>query len=121
MQTKTPKTPASYQISFLMPTLGEQLDPRQPLKQLADTIPWSEFEQAFGKQSFLKRAFQERLSDVEGKDWFRGKFGPSMPVALLLPAFPLLLMNSKETRPTPFASVILCRLRVPSIPPARVV
>lgn len=32
-----------------MPTLGEQLDPRQPLKQLADTLPWSEFEQAFGK------------------------------------------------------------------------
>lgn len=46
MQTKTT---ASHQISFLMPTLGEQLDPRQPLKQLADTIPWSEFEQAFGK------------------------------------------------------------------------
>ena len=46
MQTKTP---ASHQISFLMPTLGDQLDPRQPLKQLADTLPWSEFEQTFGK------------------------------------------------------------------------
>jgi IS5 family transposase len=46
MQTKTTASP---QISFLMPTLGEQLDPRQPLKQLADTIPWIEFEQAFGK------------------------------------------------------------------------
>jgi len=46
MQTKPA---ASSQISFLMPTLGEQLDPRQPLKQLADTLPWSEFEQAFGK------------------------------------------------------------------------
>jgi transposase, IS5 family len=46
MQTKTA---ASSQISFLMPTLGEQLDPRQPLKQLADTLPWSEFEAAFGK------------------------------------------------------------------------
>lgn len=46
MQTKTT---ASHQISFLMPTLGEQLDPRQPLKQLADTLPWSEFERAFGK------------------------------------------------------------------------
>ena len=46
MQTKTA---ASHQISFLMPTLGEQLDPRQPLKQLTDTLPWSEFEQAFGK------------------------------------------------------------------------
>ena len=46
MQTKT----AAYiQTSFLMPTLGEQLDPRQPLKQLADTLPWLEFEQAFGK------------------------------------------------------------------------
>lgn len=46
MQTKNAASP---QISFLMPTLGEQLDPRQPLKQLADRIPWSEFEQAFGK------------------------------------------------------------------------
>ena len=46
MQTKT--APAS-QISFLMPSLGEQLDSRQPLKQLADTLPWLEFEQAFGK------------------------------------------------------------------------
>lgn len=36
------------QTSFLMPTLAEQLDPRQPLKQLADTLSWSEFEQAFG-------------------------------------------------------------------------
>ena len=27
-----------------MPTLGEQLDSRQPLKQLADTLPWSELE-----------------------------------------------------------------------------
>jgi IS5 family transposase len=44
-----PKSAASHQISFLMPTLGEQLDPRQPLKQLADTLPWLEFEQAFGK------------------------------------------------------------------------
>jgi IS5 family transposase len=46
MQTKPAASP---QISFLMPTLGEQLDPRQPLKQLADTLPWAEFEQAFGK------------------------------------------------------------------------
>ena len=44
-----PKTTAAAQISFLMPTLGEQLDPRQPLKQLADRLPWAEFEQAFGK------------------------------------------------------------------------
>lgn len=46
MQTKSS---ATHQSSFLMPTLGEQLDPRQPLKQLADTLPWSEFERAFGK------------------------------------------------------------------------
>ena len=46
MQTKFSASP---QTSFLMPTLGEQLDPRQPLKQLADTLPWAEFEQAFGK------------------------------------------------------------------------
>jgi IS5 family transposase len=45
MQTKIS---AAHQTSFLMPTLGEQLDPRQPIKQLADTLPWSEFEQAFG-------------------------------------------------------------------------
>ncbi|HEX5398460.1 MAG TPA: IS5 family transposase [Verrucomicrobiae bacterium] len=31
-----------------MPTLAEQLDPRQPLKQLAEAIPWTEFETAFG-------------------------------------------------------------------------
>jgi IS5 family transposase len=44
-----PKTSDVCQTSFLMPTLGEQLDPRQPLKQLADTLPWPEFEQALGK------------------------------------------------------------------------
>jgi hypothetical protein len=32
-----------------MPSLGEQLDPRQPLKRLADMLPWLEFEQAFGQ------------------------------------------------------------------------
>jgi transposase, IS5 family len=46
MQTKPA---ASSQTSFLMPTLAEQLDPRQPLKQLADQMPWREFETAFGK------------------------------------------------------------------------
>jgi transposase, IS5 family len=40
---------ASGQTSFLMPMLGQQLDPRQPLKQLAEAMPWSEFETAFGK------------------------------------------------------------------------
>lgn len=39
----------SGQTSFLMPTLAQQLDPRQALKQLAEAIPWSEFERAFGK------------------------------------------------------------------------
>ena len=43
------KTASTGQTSFLMPTLVEQLDPRQPIKQLAETLPWSEFEQAFGK------------------------------------------------------------------------
>lgn len=45
MQSK-PST--AGQISFLMPTLSEQLDPRQPLKQLAEAMPWLEFESAFG-------------------------------------------------------------------------
>lgn len=43
------KASGSQQVSFLMPTLAEQLDPRQPLKQLADQMPWKEFETAFGK------------------------------------------------------------------------
>jgi transposase, IS5 family len=43
------KPVATRQTSFLLPTLAEQLDPRQPLKQLADTLPWSALEQAFGK------------------------------------------------------------------------
>jgi IS5 family transposase len=43
------KPSESRQILFLMPMMGEQLDPRQPLKQLADTLPWSEFEEVFGK------------------------------------------------------------------------
>ena len=43
------KHSATGQTSFLMPTLAEQLDPRQPIKQLADTLPWPEFEEAFGK------------------------------------------------------------------------
>jgi IS5 family transposase len=43
------KPSGTHQTSFLMPTLGEQLDPRQPLKQLAEKLPWTEFEEAFGK------------------------------------------------------------------------
>ena len=42
------KPSGGQQTSFLMPTLAEQLDPRQPLKQLADALPWPEFEQVFG-------------------------------------------------------------------------
>jgi hypothetical protein len=39
------KSCGTQQISFLMPTLGEQqLDPRQPLTQLADQIPREQFE-----------------------------------------------------------------------------
>lgn len=38
-----------YQPSFLMPTLAEQLDPRQPLRKLADAIPWEVFEKEFGR------------------------------------------------------------------------
>jgi len=40
---------AQRQQSFLMPTLAEQCDPRQPLKQLADRLPWGEFDEAFGE------------------------------------------------------------------------
>lgn len=43
------KSFVSHEILFLLAKLGEQLNPCQPLKQLADTLPWSEFEQAFGK------------------------------------------------------------------------
>ena len=32
-----------------MPALAEQLDPRQPLKKLAEKLPWEEFEKAFGE------------------------------------------------------------------------
>jgi len=43
------KPSGTHQTSFLMPTLAEQLDPRQPLRQLAEQLPWAEFEQALGK------------------------------------------------------------------------
>lgn len=39
--------PSNQQISFLMPTLAEQCDPRHPLKKLAERIPWQDFEEAF--------------------------------------------------------------------------
>ena len=37
------------QKSFLMPTLREQLDARQPLYRLAQRIPWEFFEKEFGE------------------------------------------------------------------------
>jgi|HubBroStandDraft_1064217.scaffolds.fasta_scaffold118933_2 IS5 family transposase len=36
------------QKSFLLPTLAEQLDARRPIYQLAEKIPWSDFEEEFG-------------------------------------------------------------------------
>lgn len=44
-----PKALVAQQTSFLMPTLAEQCDPRQPLKQLADALPWDTFETAFAE------------------------------------------------------------------------
>jgi IS5 family transposase len=38
-----------HQQSFLMPTLAEQLDRRQPLRKLADAIPREAFEKEFGE------------------------------------------------------------------------
>jgi len=37
------------QKSFLMPTLREQLDSRQPLYRLAGRMPWEFFEKEFGE------------------------------------------------------------------------
>ena len=37
----------AQQTPFLLPTLAEQCDPRQPLKQLADTLPLATLETAF--------------------------------------------------------------------------
>ena len=39
----------SQQSSFLMPSLDEQCDPRQPLVKLAQEIDWQRFEEAFGE------------------------------------------------------------------------
>lgn len=41
------KRRVEFQPSFLMPTLREQLDPRQPLYHLAQKLPWASFEEAF--------------------------------------------------------------------------
>ena len=35
------------QRSFLLPSLAEQCDPRQPIKKLADKLPWGLYEEAF--------------------------------------------------------------------------
>jgi hypothetical protein len=51
-----------------MPTLDEQLDPRQPLKQLADTLPWSEFEQAFDFPA--ANVMVQRLTSANGNSTF---------------------------------------------------
>lgn len=42
-------TDRSRQQSFLMPTLREQLDARQPLYELAERLPWSTFEETFAE------------------------------------------------------------------------
>lgn len=44
-----PRVPVAQQTSFLMPTLAEQCDPRQPLKRLAEALPWATFEAAFAE------------------------------------------------------------------------
>ncbi len=41
------QAPSACQSSFLMPTLREQLDARQPLYKLAQALPWATFEEAF--------------------------------------------------------------------------
>lgn len=45
---KAQKSPGG-QPSFLFPTLGEQCDPRHPLRKLGDRIPWGSFEEAFAE------------------------------------------------------------------------
>ena len=42
------KKKSGYQGSFLLPTLREQLDARQPLYKLGERIPWKDFESEFG-------------------------------------------------------------------------
>ena len=43
------KAKQSERQTFLMNGLSEMLDPRQPLKKLADRIPWERFENAFAE------------------------------------------------------------------------
>jgi len=40
-------SPNPGQISFLHANLLDQLNPKHPLLQLAERIPWDEFEQAY--------------------------------------------------------------------------
>lgn len=43
------KAQGTGQSQFLQPDLKSQLDPRQPLYRLGETIPWGYFEEEFGK------------------------------------------------------------------------
>jgi len=45
MKAKNP--PCPDQMQFLMPDLARQLDPRQPLYQLAQRLPWEQFSESF--------------------------------------------------------------------------
>ncbi len=53
--TMRSQAPSAAQSSFLMPTLREQLDARQPLYQLAQALPWATFEEALedAKKKFV--------------------------------------------------------------------
>lgn len=42
-------SPSDQQSSFLLPTLREMLDSKEPLYQLADHFPWEKLESKFGK------------------------------------------------------------------------
>lgn len=42
-------SPSNHQQSFLLPTLKDMLDSKEPLYQLADHFPWEKLETKFGK------------------------------------------------------------------------
>jgi len=42
------RSPDSKQIQFLAPTLKELLNPKEPIYQLADKIPWAQLDREFG-------------------------------------------------------------------------
>ena len=58
---KSKKTP-THQRSFLMPTLAEQCDPRQPLKKLADAIP---HEVVDCSEMLLRQRFVKSPAEIE--------------------------------------------------------